>query len=899
MAKKKKLVLVDTPAIIHRAFHALPHLSTKQGKPVNAVYGFCMIFLNMLKELKPNLVATTFDYPKPTFRHKMYKEYKGKRVKAPQELYDQIPKIKEIIRALNIPIFEKPGFEADDLIGAIDKKAKDQVDEIIIVTGDLDTLQLVDKKTKVYTMKRGLTDTVIYDQAAVKNRYGLKPEQLLDFKGLRGDPSDNIPGILGIGEKTAADLILKYGSIKGIYKNLDKLTPRLQELLKGKKDKAELAKELVTIKTDLPIKFKLQKCALDDFDRTKVVKIFQELEFKSLLPKLPTPAETAQKSLFARKIEGDYQLIKSSEQLEKLIDQLEKSKGFVVDIETDQLDAVTGKLIGLSFSYKPRQAFYLSFSNDKKAESQLQKLKPVLENPKIPKYGHNLKYDYMILKGYGVELAPIAFDTMIASYLLNSQTRAHKLDQVAFVELGHEMIPIEELIGSGKKQKLLSQAPIEKVAQYSCEDSDISLRLVKRFAPRIKKQKFNQLFYKIEMPLVKVLADMELVGIKLDSLYLAKLSKKVNQKISRLKQKILGLAGCEFNISSTQQLSKILFEKLKISTDGIKRTKTGHSTAASELEKLKGKHKIIDLIREYRELTKLKNTYLDALPRLVNPKTGRLHTSFNQTITATGRLSSSNPNLQNIPARTELGEEIRKSFVVDSGCSLISADYSQIELRIAASLAKDKKMIQAFENDEDIHAATAAEIFGVADTKVTPQMRRVAKTVNFGVLYGMSPYGLAQSLDIKQEKAGLFIKKYFSVYSGVRDYIADIIAETRKSGYVETLSGRRRYLPEINSGMPQVRRAAERMAINMPAQGTAAEIMKLAMIAVADYLEKTKAKDQLLLQVHDELVFEVPKADVKKTAAKIKNIMEEVFELAVSLKVDIKVGKNWKEMEKI
>ena len=867
-----------------------------------------MIFLNMLKELKPSLVAVAFDYPKPTFRHKIYKAYKAKRVKAPQELYDQIPKIKEILKALNIPIFEKPGYEADDLIGAIDKKAKNKVDETIIVTGDLDHLQLVDEKTKVYTMKRGLTDTVVYDQKGVKNRYGLKPEELLDFKGLRGDPSDNIPGIPGIGEKTAAELISNYGSIEGIYKNIEKLQPRLQKLLKGKQSKAELAKELVTIKSDIPIEFDLQKCALHDFDRTKVVKIFQELEFKSLLPKLPTPAETAQKSLFgvstapaekARKVEGNYQIIGSEKQLSELISKLKKSKGLVIDIETDRLDAVTGRIIGLSFSYKEKQAFYLPFTTEKDAKDNLKKLKAVLENPKIPKYGHNLKYDYMVLKRYGVELAPIAFDTMIASYLLNPQTRAHNLDQIAFVELGYEMIPISELIGTGKKQKLLSEVPVKKTAIYSCEDADISFRLYKRFAPQLKKEKLEDLFYKIEIPLVKVLADMELVGIKLNTVYLSKLSKKVNQKISVLKQKIYKTAGLRFNISSTQQLSQVLFDKLKISTNGIKRTKTGRSTAASELEKLKGKHEIIDLIREYRELSKLKNTYLDALPKLVNPKTDRLHTNFNQTITATGRLSSSNPNLQNIPVRTELGEEIRKSFVVDKGSLLISADYSQIELRIVASLAKDKKMIQAFENDEDIHLATAAEIFGKADAKVTPQMRRVAKTVNFGVLYGMSPYGLAQSLGIEQEKAGLFIKKYFSVYSGVRDYIADVISETRKSGHVETLSGRRRYLPEINSGMPQVRRAAERMAINMPAQGTAAEIMKLAMIAVADYLEKTKAKDQLLLQVHDELVFEVPKADVKKTTQKIKNIMERVFKLAVPLKVDIKVGPNWKEMEKI
>jgi len=927
--KRKKLVLVDANAIVHRAYHALPPLSTKKGELVNAVYGFSMILLNMIKELKPHYIATCFDLEKPTFRHKEFAEYKAKRVKAPDELYNQIPRIKEVLQALNIPIFELVGFEADDLIGALARQAVKQRDvEIIIVTGDLDTLQLVDENTKVYTMRRGLTDTMIYDLGQVRERFGFEPRLLTDYKGLRGDPSDNIPGVPGVGEKTAGDLIKKYGSIKEIYANLDQLPEKQQKNLTEFKEQAIFSKKLATIAIDMPIKLDLAACHVADYDRTKVAALFQELGFKSLLSKLPQSISTTEQTgLFegkakTREIEGDYQIVKDEKALRKLARDLEKSNGFVFDCETDYLN---GNLIGISFCWQEKIAFYVPIENQKskinpsttlridgersrtiknqneKEKNKINKkdfmrlIKPILESPKIPKYGHNLKYDYQILWREGIEVGPLTFDTMIASYLLTPQTRAHNLDNIAFVELGYEKIPLEELIGV-KKLDNLADAPLDKVAQYSCEDADITYRLVKYFAPQIKKEGLGVLFNEIEMPLVPILARMEEEGIKLDCQYLKKLSKKINQKIKNLQIKIYQMAGYKFNISSTQQLRKVLFDDLKISVDGIKRTKTGHSTAASELSKMRGDHKIINEVMGYRELTKLKNTYIDALPKLVDKKS-RLHTSFNQTITATGRLSSSDPNLQNIPTRTDLGQAIRQAFVAGYGQKLISADYSQIELRIVAHLAHDKKMIQAFLDGEDIHSATAAEVYGVEENKITPKMRRVAKTVNFGVIYGMSPYGLSQSLGISREEAKNFIDKYFLIYQGVKKYTEEIVDVGKATGYVETLFGRKRYLPEINSGLFAVRNSAERMAINMPVQGTAADIMKKAMINVKSKIKNQKSK--LLLQVHDELVFEAPEKDVKKIAKEIKEIMEAVFKLSVSLEVEVKAGRNWQEMEKI
>ena len=904
--KRKRLVLVDANAIIHRAFHALPHLTTKSGEVVNAVYGFSMIFLNMLKEIKPQYVCVCFDSKAPTFRHKEFVGYKAKRVKAPDELYEQIPRIKEVIKAFNMPMYEKAGFEADDLIGALNKAA-DKYPEIetIIVSGDLDMLQLVDASTKVYTMRRGLTETMIYDEKAVRERFGFGPEHITDYKGLRGDPSDNIPGVAGIGEKTASDLISKYGTIEDIFKKKNKLSPRIQSILSEAREEAELSKKLATIETNSPIKFSLSKSELAEFDRAKVVKLFQELEFKSLLSKLPDQPKPKQAGLFdiskkkALKIRGKYQTVTSKRDLDQLISKLKKSKGFALDTETNYLD---GDLIGISFSIKPKEAFYVpvQHQNGKILDKKyvLSGLKSVLQQKTIPIYGHNLKYDYRILLREGIKLQPLEFDTMVASYLVNPQTRAHNIDQIAFIELGYEKIPLDQLIDI-KKFEDLSAAPLAKVAEYSCEDADIALRLVKHFKKLLKQNKLEQLFYNLEMPLVPILAQMEEEGIKLDTKYLKDLNNKVTVRILKIIDNIYKLAGKKFNISSTQQLREVLFTDLKLQTQEIKKTKTGYSTAASELEKLRGHHKIIDLLLEYRELTKLKNTYIDALPKLVSERDNRLHTSFNQTITATGRLSSSDPNLQNIPVRTDLGKEMRRGFISEAGMKLVCADYSQIELRVAADISKDKEMIKAFLAGKDIHAATAASIYGVQVSEVKPFMRRTAKVVNFGVLYGMNPYGMSQRLGVEVHKSKDFIDRYFDIYKDLYKYTREIIDVAKATEYVETLLGRRRYLPDLNSNMPAVRGGAERMAINMPIQGTAADIMKLAMIEVAKKLPKISPKSKMLLQVHDELVFEVPNREVRKVAKEVRKIMEDVYKLSIPLEVDISCGNNWRDLKEI
>jgi DNA polymerase-1 len=906
MSKRKRLVLVDANAIIHRAFHALPHLTTKSGELVNAVYGFTMILLNMLKELKPRYIDVCFDSAAPTFRHKEFVGYKAKRVKAPDELYNQIPRVKDVIAAFNMPIFAKDGFEADDLIGALNFQAgKDPSVETIIVTGDLDMLQLIDQNTKVYTMRRGLTETVIYDIKTVKERFGFGPEHITDYKGLRGDASDNIPGVPGIGEKTAAKLISQFGSIDEIFKNKNKLPDRIKKILDNAEEEALFSKKLATIATNVPIKLDLAKSEVVDYDRAKVVRLFQMLEFKSLLNKLPTAPRPKQAGLFdivrkkVRKIGGRYQIIKSKTQFTQLIKTLKKFPGFAFDTETDYLD---GDLIGMSFSVRPKEAYYLPVDHPEVKELSkkyvLAKIKPLLENQRIAKFGHNIKYDYRIIMREGIKIQPLSFDTMVASYLVNPHTRTHNLDQVAFIELGYEKIPLDQLIDV-KKFEDLSRAPLNKVAEYACEDADITLRLKKHFEKLIKKNGLGDLFYNLEMPLVPVLAEMEEAGIKLDVVYLKKINTKFTVRIFKIIDEIYRQAGKKFNISSTQQLREVLFTDLKLLTSEIKKTKTGLSTAASELAKLRGQHKIIDLLFEYRELTKLKNTYIDALPRLVSKKDGRLHTSFNQTVTATGRLSSSEPNLQNIPIRTEIGKEIRRAFLSEPGMKLVCADYSQIELRVAAHISKDQNMLKAFLAGEDIHSATAANIYGVPLEKVTKVMRRSAKTVNFGVLYGMNAYGMSQRLGVDVHLAKEFIDKYFRIYQDLYRYTKEIVEAAKATGYVETLLGRRRYLPELNASLPAIRRSAERMAVNMPIQGTAADIMKLAMIEVAKKLPKISPKSKMLLQVHDELVFEVPDSEIKKVAQVIKKTMDEVYKLSVPLEVDISAGNNWRDLKKL
>ncbi|MFA6918829.1 MAG: DNA polymerase I [Patescibacteria group bacterium] len=950
---KQKLIIIDSNALIHRAFHALPPtLTDNQGRPTNAVYGFTMILLKTIKDIKPDYIAACFDRKEKTFRHEEFEAYKAQRVKAPDELYNQIPLVKEVLESFNIPVYEKAGFEADDLIGTIAHlKSVDRPDiETVIVTGDQDAYQLIDDNTKVLAPHKGLSETMLYDIEAIKEKFqGLEPNQLIDYKGIRGDVSDNIPGVKGIGEKGAIDLLNNFQTLENIYTNIDspKIKDRTRELLKQYHDDAIISKRLATIILDVPIDFNLADSSFYGFDMQKVIAVFQKFNFKRLLSQLQTlntdnkikiaggqgdlfskvssrgsdeatvgiPSKNTEHGIAtsayrpprndSQKGNEQYTLI-TAENLKSFLSDLNKQKEFCFDTETTGLDPFHDELVGISFCWQKNIAYYMPENIVSKAKKELA---PIFTSEKIRKVGHNLKFDIEVLEQFGLEVNDIYFDTMVASYLLNPGNRQHGLDSLAFIELGYQMQPIEDLIGKpasakaaadkGKGQICMADVGVEKVCWYSCEDADISWQLYEKFLPELQKENMIGLFDNLEMPLVKVLAQIETNGVKVDGEFLKTLSKEYGKKIKDLEKKIFKLAGMEFNVSSPMQLKEVLFEKLQISVKGISKTKTGISTAASELEKLQGTHPIIDLIMEYRETTKLKSTYLDAIPKLINIRDGRIHTSFNQTVTATGRLSSSNPNLQNIPIRTEESQLIRRAFVADKGFEIIKADYSQIELRIVASLSDDQEMLKVFNSGGDIHTTTAAFINEVAPEEVTKEMRRQAKEVNFGVLYGMGAWGLASRTGISNARAQEFITKYFIKYKGVKKYIAEILEMAEEKGYVETLYGRRRYIPEINSSVSQVRASAERMATNMPIQGTAADLIKLAMVEIQNKLPGISPKSKMILQVHDELVFEVPKSDVKTVSKFVKEAMCSVMKLRAPIEVEVSVGDNWGETEKI
>ncbi len=906
----EKLIIIDANALIHRAFHALPPLIDKQGRATGAVYGFTTIFLKAIKELRPDYIAAAFDMKAKTFRHQEYEEYKGTRKKQPDELYDQIPLVKQVLAAFGVPIFELAGYEADDLIGTIASagELKEKNIETIIVTGDQDVFQLIRPGVKALSPHKGLSETVLYDEAGVSEKFdGLKPEQLIDYKALRGDPSDNIPGVKGIGEKGAIDLLKNFGTLEKIYDQLDspKIKDRVKKLLRDSEGEAKMSKKLATIVIDAPIEFGLEACRWNEPDREKIFTIFQELNFKSLLNQLPKADQTEKSSgrqdrLFAadnpRTPSADYRLVDDQKSWDDFFSLAIKQKEICLDTETTGLRAFEAELVGVSMSWQAGKAYYLTAATIAKNKKGFQKL---LSHEKIKKIGHNLKYDLEVLEEAGLKTTGVYFDTMIASYLLSPGQRRHNLDNLAFAELGYQMQPIEELIGKGKNQLAMDQVPKEAVCRYSGEDADITWRLYQKLAPELEEQGQSGLFHKLEMPLLAVLAGIEKNGVKINDKLLKKLSADFAGQIKKIESRIHKLAGTEFNPASPKQLKEILFGKMAISTAGIGRTKTGLSTAAGELEKLQGQHEIIDLIMEFRELAKLKSTYLDALPELINPRDGRVHTSFNQTVAATGRLSSSDPNLQNIPVRTEIGGQIRRAFVAEEGFKIIKADYSQIELRIAASLANDKKMLKIFTDGGDIHTETAAFIHGLKPEEVTKEIRRTAKEVNFGVLYGMGAWGLAQRTGISNTEAQEFITKYFSTFKEIRRWLDETITIASERGYVETLYGRRRYLPEINSGIQPVRSAAERMAINMPIQGTAADLIKLAMIEIDAGLPKISASAKMILQVHDELVFEAPEKDVKKVAAFVKEKMCSVMKLRAPIEVEAEAGDNWGETEKI
>lgn len=944
--KKPKLMIIDGNALIHRSFHALPAtMMTKSGEATNAVYGFTTVLIKAIKDLRPEYIALTLDKKAKTFRHEEYSDYKANRVSAPDELYGQIPRIKELADSFNIPIFEMDGYEADDLIGTIAKKVDADIEKVIL-TGDMDTLQLVNDHVQVYTMSRGITDSVLYDKKAVKDRYQLTPAQMTDFKALRGDPSDNIPGVKGIGEKIATDLLLEFKTLDNIYKFIEtdsdpesKIKPRIIELLKEKKDDAYSSKKLATIYCEVPIDFELEQTKFSKLNQERIVDLLSELEFKSLLPRIKdlisnSRLQAGQVSPDIDKFERnkssfDYLLVNTPKLFEKFFAALNRQNEFTFDTEITSFDPLTGKLRGISFSWKEKQAYYLEIneagrpdeklpkrqanlslfqktSDAIKASSNghdwLQKLKPIFENGKIKKSGHNIKFDIRVMRAHGVETRGIDFDTMIASYVLNPGTRQHNLDALTFSELGFEKISKEDLLGKGKDKKNFSNIETEKLSLYSCEDADFTHRLFLKLHKQIKEQSLEKLFFNIEMPLIRILANMEDNGIKIDKKYLSVIGAKVEKRIEAIEKEIWKLAGIRFNISSTQQLRDVLFNKLLISAEGVNKIKTGLSTSADVLAKLKGSHPIIELIQEFRELSKLQNTYIESLPSLENRTTRRIHTSFNQAVTATGRLSSTDPNLQNIPIRTELGKEIRRAFIADKGYKLVSFDYSQIELRLAAHMSGDKKMIEAFKNNVDIHSATAAEINEVALQDVTRSMRREAKAINFGILYGQGPHGLSQTADIPYERAKKFIEHYFQSYPGIKDYVSKSIEDARENGFTETLFGRRRFLPEINSSVVTVKKGAERMAINTPLQGTAADMIKAAMIEIYKTLISPHRQDgnksiKMLLQVHDELLFEIAENRIDESMDKIRYIMQNVIKLKVPILVDVSVGDNWGEMK--
>jgi len=907
--ENKKFIIIDANALLHRSFHALPPLATKKGQLINAVYGFTNVLLKVYKEFKPKYMAVAYDRKEKTFRHKDYKEYKAKRIKAPDEFYEQIPMSKEVVMAFGIPVLEIKGYEADDIIGTVVFNNEAEGIETIIVTGDKDSFQLISSKTKVFTLRQGVNDTVLYDEETFKERYGLKPRQMIDLKAIAGDPSDNIPGVKGIGEKGALNLLQKFKSLEGVYQEIEKkgeqadIKPRNYKLLTEQKKQAEMSKKLATIILDVPIKYSVEDCHLAEYDREKIFKLFNDLEFKSLLGRLPEFGIEKKINLEPndsvpdkKKKNSNYKLINNDNDFADFLTQAKKQKMLAIDTEATSLVPWNAKLLGISCSWKKGEAYYLNIKDNK---IWLKELRPLLQDIKIKKCGHNLKYDYEILRENKIDLAPLDFDSMVASYLLNPGSRGHSLDDLALEVFGYEMQPITDLIGKGKDAISMEVVPLDKLAWYAAEDADYTWQLCQYFQPELTEKKLDKLMAEIEMPLILSLAEMERNGVKIDIDFLEKFSRELKKEIEKLERSIYKEAGTEFNINSPKQLKEVLFEKLQISTEGIGKTKTGLSTAAAELEKMKNKHKIIPFIVEYRELAKLQSTYLEALPKLVNQKTGRVHTSFNQVVTATGRLSSSDPNLQNIPIRTETGRRIRNAFIAEKGNKILAADYSQIELRIIASLAEDEKMIQSFKNNEDIHKRTAADIHNIELDEVTKQQRYEAKEVNFGILYGMGAWGLAMRQGMSRERARAFIEKYFYTHPEIQEYLATTINTAKEQEYVETLFGRRRYLPEINSTMGQVRAAAERMAVNMPVQGTAADLMKLAMINVYQKLYKVSKKAKMILQVHDELVLEVPEEDVQKVAKFIREEMNSVHKLKVPIKTDVAVGDNWGELEEI
>lgn len=919
----EKLFLLDAYALIYRAYYAFiknPRINSK-GLNTSAILGFVNTLEEVLTKEQPSHIGIAFDPAGPTFRHEAYEQYKAQREETPEGIRAAVPYIKDIIRAYRIPILEVSGYEADDVIGTLARQADARDVDTFMMTPDKDYGQLVTEHVKMYRPKYGDKEFEVLGVEEVKEKYGLSsPTQVIDMLGLMGDSADNIPGCPGVGEKTATKLIQQFGSIENLLAGTDQLKGALKTKIENNREQIEFSKFLATIKTDVPIELDMEQLKKEEPDEEKLRSLFEELEFRTLLDRKfkkenPQPAQDLfQGTLFAdftanspeesknssltkyNKGDFDYQLIDTEEKRKEIIDLFFTNNFLSLDTETTGTDPISAKLVGLSFSIRENQAFYVPIpQNDEEAQKIVNEFKPIYENEKILKIGQNIKYDLLVLQNYGVELKGKIFDTMIAHYLLQPELH-HGMDYLAEVYLNYQTIHIEELIGSkGKNQKNMADLPPTAVYEYACEDADVTLKLKNVLEPLLKENDCDRLFWEIEMPLMPVLAYMERNGVCIDREGLKETSRLYTEEMNRIEKEIHELAGTDFNIASPKQVGEVLFDRLKI-VDKPKKTKTGQYVTSEEvLESLRAKHPVVEKILEHRGLKKLLGTYIDALPKLVNPVTGHIHTSFNQTITTTGRLSSSNPNLQNIPVRNEYGKEIRKAFIPEEGCLFFSADYSQIELRIMAHLSGDEHMIEAFRNGQDIHAATAAKIFKKSLEEVTKEERSKAKTANFGIIYGITAFGLAERMGVSRTEAKELIEGYFQTYPKVKEYMNRSIEMAREKGYTETVYHRKCHLRDINSHNAVVRGYAERNAINSPIQGSAADIIKIAMIRIYHRFREEQLRSKMILQVHDELNFSVYPEEKEKVQQIVIEEMESAYSMLVPLEADYGWGKNWLE----
>ncbi len=893
--EKEKIYIIDGSSYFFRAYYAIQRLSNSKGFPTNAIFGFINMLLRVLEVEKPHHLAIAFDTAKPSFRKEIYKEYKANREAPPEDLIVQIPHILRTVDCFGIKRLEMEGFEADDIIGTLARKAEEQGYCVEIITCDKDLMQLVTDHVTIYdTMKEKR-----YDLHGVKEKFGVEACQVIDFLGLMGDASDNIPGVSGVGEKTAADLLNQFGSMEKIYENLDKIKQeKRRETLRQEKEIAFLSRELATVKCDVPIDINWKEFAYTGPKMEPLKSLLEEMEFHNLMKRFDFKTDDAQFKA------GHYKTIDTKKELEQLIEACKKSGLIAIDTETTSLSPHSAKLVGISISYEETKAAYIPVGHYPVGAPEtlvmgqlendwvLEQFKPLLENPNVKKVGQNLKYDLQILRKWGIEVQGVVGDTLLESYLLDPE-QPHNLDALALRHLGHQNISYEEVTGKGKGQISFAEVSLDKATQYSAEDADVTYRLYHLLNPMLKDAGLNNLYEQIEVPLVEVLAEMEFTGISVDQKRLLEMDEALTEDLSSVEDKIFEIAGGAFNMNSPKQLSQILFEKLALPV--IRKTKTGVSTDESVLQELSKSHEICQWILKYREFNKLKSTYVQGLLEQIHPETHRIHTRFNQTVTATGRLSSSNPNLQNIPTIEDPRYDVRSAFVAGTGKKLLSADYSQVELRILADMSEDTELMRAFKNNEDVHEHTARQIFKTQT--VSPEQRKVAKTINFGVVYGQTPYGLSQTLKISPGEAKAFIDAYFETYSGVKIFLSSLIEEARKNGFVRTRLGRRRFIPEINSQNRMRREMAERTAINTPIQGSAADMIKLAMLSTYQRMKKEKLRSKILLQVHDELLLEVPENEQEMAQKILRTEMEGAMALKVPLKVDMGWGKNWRECE--